>query len=167
MELLSSHGLPEDRREAEYVISKSDFLLAENWDKRFGVGLWDIIMDRIHHDNFNIMPQAFIELISLPANEFNESMREVFAGTKKGKSIVEDIVNNITQNKGFSDIDSKIINKDDTEYFSPEELIGIAGVNETDTTSAGSYAYDAPCFIDDETADHSNMIAKSIKDGLG
>lgn len=166
MELLSSHGLPENKKDADYIISKADFLLVENWDKRFGVGLWDILMDRLNHNNFDIMPSVFIELVSIPVEDFNKYMREIFAGTKKGKKIINDIVDNINSDNNFKTIESTIANKNKEQYFTPEELINSNELNETDTFSAGNYTYDAPAFLDDETSDHSNLIAKSVKDGL-
>lgn len=167
MELLSSHGLPDDRTSAEYIIGQADFLLAENWDKRFGVGMWDILMDTIKHENMNILPAAFVELISIPTDNFDKVMREVFAKTKKGKQIIEDLVSGISTDSKFNEIDNSLSVDNDEEFFTPEELIAsVDGITETDTTSAGSYSYDAPAFLDAETADHSNMIDKSVKDGL-
>lgn len=166
MELISSNGLPEERQDAQYIIGKADFALATNWDKRLGIGMWDILMDTIGYDNFHIMPNVFIELISMHYSDFNKTMREVFAKTKKGKRVINDIVNNVNRELKFNEIESKISWQDnDDDFFSPEELIGDT-IHETNTTSVGDYSYDAPAFLDDETADHSNIIAKSVQDGL-
>lgn len=166
MELISSAGLPDSARDAEYVIGKADFMLAESWDKRLGVGLWDMIMGSIGYENSDIMPLVFSEIVSLKMYEFNDTLREIFANTKKGKQYVKDIVNNIRKGNQFDEINDavsiKTNNDDGDEFFSPEDLI--KGLNETDTTSVGDYTYDAPMFGDDETLDHSNMIAKSIQE---
>lgn len=163
MELLSSHGLPEIKTDAEYVIAKADFRLAENWDKRLGVGLWDILMNTIGYDNYSTIPYVFVELISLPLPDFQQSMREIFGLTKKGRKLIKDIIHNIERNKSFNEIEASANNSD--EFFTPEELIGEV-IGETDTFSAGDYTYDVPAFVDSETADHKNMISKSIEDGM-
>lgn len=166
MELLSSNSLPDDKKDTEYIINQSDFLLAENWDKRFGVGMWDILSDTTKPENANILPEVYLELISIQPSTFFKVMREVFAGTNKGKQIINNIVEEISKNKSFDEIDDTISDNSEEEFFTPEKLkAGVNGVNETSTTSAGDYTYDAPCFLDAETADHSNMIARSVEDG--
>lgn len=165
MELISSNGLPENRKDAEYVIGKADFLLATNWDKRLGVGLWDIIMDTIGYDNFNLLPSVFTELVSTPVKEFNYNIREIFGGTKKGKLYIKNIINDIHKSQEFTEIESKIHCETNNEFFTPEELIN-QNINETDTYSTGEYGYDVPVFSDPETSNHKNIIARSIKDGL-
>lgn len=167
MELLSSHGLPDDKQSASYIISQSDFLLAENWDKRFGVGMWDILVDAINPSNMHLLPEIFSELVSLPVNEFDNVMREILSGAKMGKKIIRDLIDEISRTSKFNEIDNTLSINKNNDYFTPEELIGnMDEMNETDTTNVGSYTYDTPAFLDDETADHSNMINKSIKDGL-
>jgi len=163
MELISSNGLPDDMRDAQYIISQADFLLAENWDKRFGVGLWDILMDTIKPENTNLMPNVFTELVTIPTDKFDKVMREIFAKTKKGKSIIESIVDEVSTSQKFNEIDNTLQSQSENdEFFTPEELIAGDKVHETDTSSAGDYGYDVPAFLDAETADHRNMISNSI-----
>ena len=123
MELICSHGLPKNKFDAEYVIGKSDFLLAYNWDKRIGVGLWDIIQEIIGDENLNLMPKIILELIKIPQNEFNYTMKEIFAKTKKGKQIVNNIIDEIKLGTEFENIENEITYNNNEEYFSPEELI--------------------------------------------
>lgn len=168
MELVSAHGLPEDRREAEYIINEADFLLAENWDKRFGVGMFDIINKITNNvENIQQLLDIFTELVMLEPDEFNNTMKEILGNTKKGKEIINNIINELSTNNNFNEFE-KVTKKASTGvgnniFFSPEELMA---VNETTTTfSAGNYQYDAPAFGDTETNDHSNLIQKSIEDG--
>lgn len=167
MELLSSHGLPDDRRSAEYIISQADFSLAENWDKRFGVGIWDLLTNSIKPENMDILSGIFVELVSADASEFNKIFREVLSGTKKGKLIIADIVDSLREVKEYGEMSSGRHAEDERDdFFTPEELISDDAVLvETDTASAGDYAYDAPLFLDDETGDHKNLISRSVSDG--
>ena len=95
MELLSAHGLPKNKKVADYVINKADFLAAEPWDMRMGPAIWGKFTDAVPADDFGLKHHAYAHLASLPANEFNNQMKEVMAGTKKGKKIVEDIISSV------------------------------------------------------------------------
>lgn len=168
MELLSSHGLPKNKKYAEYIINKADFTLAENWDKRFGVGLWDLICDKLLDNNLKY--DVFVKLIETPVDEFNKTLREIFAGTKKGVKLLNDIENIVSKEKHFNEFDSILSNEssdysigaDDGGYFSIEELGGIIKDSVT-TSTAGDYTYDVPVFGDAESNNHTNMIANGQK----
>jgi hypothetical protein len=95
MELLSAHGLPKNKQICDYVINKADFLAAEPWDMRLGPALWGKFTDMIEPDDFNLKHQAYYKLASLPANEFNPQMKEIMAGTKKGKKIINEIMDEV------------------------------------------------------------------------
>ena len=119
MELMSSHGLPDNRRDAEYVIGKADFLLAENWDKRFGVGLYDLFSKLVKDKK--LLPEIFVELISLDVDQFNNRMKEIFAGTRKGKSFVDHLEREIEREQGFSSIESILGESSDDEGSQGED----------------------------------------------
>lgn len=184
MELVASHGLPKNRREAEYVIGKADFSLAENWDKRFGVGLYDLFVKNIQ--NKKLQTEVFAELVELEPERFFIKTKEVFANTKKGKEFITNLEKYITRGRGFDDIDKAIgvnnndfntfdvntggndtdfyferedfnLGVDDGGYYHVDELGGLITDSVT-TTSAGDYTYDVPLFGDEETLNHKDMI---------
>jgi hypothetical protein len=126
LELAISHGLPKEKEKAMYVVGKSDFKLAELWDMRFGIPLWEMINAQLKDDvesNFLLM-----ELSKLPVNAFNNSMAEIFAKTKEGQETLEDIISDIKRSKekdefdDFMSIQQKRHQMDD-EFFTPDELI--------------------------------------------
>lgn len=127
LELAISHGLPHDRKKAMYVVGKADFKLAELWDMRFGTVLWNIIDSQIDGDG--VEPNfLFMELSKLPCDEFNEVMTEIFAKTRDGKEILNQIVDQIRRDKDKDDFDDFIKSKSskhqiDDEFFEPDELI--------------------------------------------
>ena len=88
LELFISHGLPSDKRTAMYVVGKSDFLKAEPWDMRLGPGLWQILQSSFNDITTQELPYLLRGLSSLDVDRFNFLMKEVFAKTKKGKSIM-------------------------------------------------------------------------------
>ena len=140
MELLSAHGLPKDKRSGEYVIGKADFLAAEPWDMRLGPAIWGKFTDAIDADDFDLKHHIYSEIAALPVDEFNVKMREILAGTKEGKKIIKDIVNEVRNglqedefNEAMTEIDSG--NDDDindTEGFDFEELM--KDINSEDST---------------------------------
>lgn len=95
MELLSTHGLPRNDKMRKYVIDKSDFAKAESWDMRFGPGLWDKFVDAIDEDDYKIKQHLYHEVVQMPATEFHEFMREILAGTNKGKQQLADLATTI------------------------------------------------------------------------
>lgn len=134
-ELFSSHGLPEDNKKAMYIIRKSDFLVAEPWDLRFGMGIIDMLHDSLTKKfqtdllfKTNKLPFFFSELCSLPVEEFNDVMKNFLLGTKKGKIIALEMDSEISHDfeyQTFKDrinqknINTSLISDGD---FSKEEL---------------------------------------------
>ncbi len=118
MELLSAHGLPKNKKIGEYVINKADFLAAEPWDMRIGPGLWERFTQSIEPDDFKLKHHIYSELAALPVREFNMKMREIMAGTKEGKKIVQLIVDDIKkglQEDEFNDAMNEISGNDSDE----------------------------------------------------
>lgn len=119
MELLSAHGLPKDKKMLEYVTNKADFLAAEPWDMRLGPAIWGRFTEMIDADDFNMKHHVYSELASLPAREFHEQMKEIMAGTKRGKTIVKEIVagvkRDIQEEEYNNALDELGMNEDDGE----------------------------------------------------
>ena len=124
-ELVISHGLPEKRDRAEYIMKKADFKLCENWDARIGLPLWERVVDSCRED---FDPCFMLMSISkMSVDEFNESMQEVFKKTRKGERIINDICDDIEYNKEKDDFDDYMTSKNDgieldDGYFTESEL---------------------------------------------
>lgn len=125
-ELFASHGLPSDNKKANYIIHKADFLLAEPWDLRMGVGIWDLITKNI--EDTKLMPYFFTKLCEKPVDEFNEQIQEILANTKKGEEIVEHLIKESEKEFEMMNIHSFIQDKNNDEtlindsYFSSEDF---------------------------------------------
>ena len=89
-ELFASHGLPEDNNKALYIIKQSDFLSAEPWDLRMGVGLWHFIGKEV--DNTQVLPYLFSTICEMKVDDFNTFLQEVFAQTKLGKKQLRELI---------------------------------------------------------------------------
>ena len=129
MEVLSSHGLPKNKKLAEYVINKADYLSAEPWDMRLGPALWERFTNNIEPDDFNLKHHIYSELAALPVNEFNHKMREILANTKEGKKIISELVNSIKndfQQEDFNEAMKKMDNNDNlTDGWDINEIDGL------------------------------------------
>jgi hypothetical protein len=126
MELLSSHGLPENPKLRNYVINKADFLEAEPWDMRLGVGIWEKLVDALPDEHFDMRHHVYMELAALPVKEFNGIMKEIMAGTKKGKEYIADIVKDIIKEIKEDEYNDSVNNMyKDGDGYSPDDLDNI------------------------------------------
>jgi len=95
MELMSQHGLPKDKEDREYVVSKSDFFESEFWDLRVGPAIWKKFLDSIDANDYDIMPLLYHEIVQMPANEFNQFMNDLVNDNINGKKKLQKIANKI------------------------------------------------------------------------
>lgn len=142
-ELFSSHGLPKNNKKANYILKKADFLLAEPWDMRFGVELWDRMFGDI--EDTNIIPYVFMLFVKMPSDEFNKSAKEILANTKLGNEIKTNLIKDATYNSGYQEFTNRVnarnVNKAviNDGYFSAAEIDGL----ELDDTSINDIITDA------------------------
>lgn len=121
MEVLSGHGLPTQENITEYVINKADFIQAEPDDMRFGPGLWRKFCDCIPPEDFNIKHHAYVDLVQLPPDEFNHVMKEMIAGTKLGKSKINEMLSEAKREIQEDEYNQSMKGRDD--LFDIEDLL--------------------------------------------
>lgn len=123
MEAFAAHGLPKNKKEASYVMSKADFLAAEPWDMRMGPVLWKYFEEAMQEPDTRLVPNIFVEIISLPLNEFNNLMKEIFAKTKKSKKVFELVKQEIEERIEYSDFQDRMQTRStETNVISDEFL---------------------------------------------
>ena len=105
-ELFSAHGLPQDREKAQYIIKKADFVLAEPWDLRLGVGLWRMIFGGV--EDTNMIPYMFTSFVKIPTDEFNLSVKEILSNTEKGNEIINTLIANAEYDNGYQQFTNRI-----------------------------------------------------------
>lgn len=127
-ELFISHGLPKDRELAVAVLGKSDFLKAEPWDMRIGPHIWDMFSKSVTDISTQELPYLIKKVAMLDVDKFNFLMKEVLAGTKKGRRIMATICKRAKDEKDYSrfvdKMDKMKANKGiiTDDYIHPEEL---------------------------------------------
>lgn len=105
-ELFSAHGLPQDKAKAQYIIKKADFVLAEPWDLRLGVGLWNRIFGDV--EDTNMIPYMFTAFVKIPTHEFNNSVKEILSSTEKGNEIINALMTNAEYDNGYQQFQNRI-----------------------------------------------------------
>ena len=105
-ELFSAHGLPSDREKARYIIKKADFVLAEPWDLRLGVGLWKRVFGKVQ--DTNMIPYMFTSLVSMSEDEFTIAMKEILSATKRGDEIINDLMQQAEYDNGYQQFTNRI-----------------------------------------------------------
>lgn len=134
-ELFSAHGLPQDTKKAQYVVKKADFVLAEPWDLRLGVGLWKRVFGKIQ--DTNMIPYMFQSLASLNTDEFYLSMKEILSLTKKGNEIIDNLMASAEHDNGYQQFTNRINDKNlnqsliNDSYFNGAETNGYEVDDET------------------------------------
>lgn len=133
-ELFSSHGLPQDIEKAQHIVKKADFILAEPWDIRLGVGLWRMFFGDV--EDTNVVPYMFTKFVSLPVEEFNIASKEILSSTVKGKKIINALMKDSEYDSGYQQFKNRINAKNldksliKDSYFTGAEANGY----EIDTT---------------------------------
>lgn len=122
MEILSSHGIPENPKIAEYVLERADFMAAEAWDMRLGPPIWERFLKCIPEDDYNLKHHVYTELVSLPADEFHESFREILMGSRKGKAIINEFLVDIKDDLRNDEFDNVVDKINDDENLGPQDL---------------------------------------------
>ena len=122
MEILSYHGLPKNPKIAQFVIDKADFMAAESWDMRLGPPIWEAFAEAIPSEDFNLKHHVYVELVSLPVEEFNKTLKEILMGTRAGKAKVEEMLENVKDELKNDEFDNAMEMLSDDDYFGPEDL---------------------------------------------
>ena len=122
-EVCGSYCLPDDKKKTNMILHKADFLVAEAWDLRLGVGLWDKIEACYDINVTSHIPYVFTSLAGLQGDEFNDMMQNVFCHTKKAQEYIKGIIDDVEYDQAYqtfkqdiqtSDLKKCLIN-DDTE----------------------------------------------------
>lgn len=97
MELFSHQGEPDNKELFLEVMALEDTLEKEMWDLRLGASIWDRLRSQypdevLEEENKELQNYILVELFKLPAKEFLNVMREIMAGTNKGKKIMNDLL---------------------------------------------------------------------------
>ena len=128
IDMLSTYGLPDDMESARRVTNIADALENDPWNMRFGPVMWNRIVSAIPKFQTEYFPYFYKTLTELSPEEFSSIMKEVFAGTKKGKEQILSIYNQSKYDNEYDDFTNDLAlkrGKDliDDDCFTEEELM--------------------------------------------
>ena len=128
MELFSTHGLPDKKSSAEYIMKKTDCVEGEMWNMILGPEMWNIFSESVGDLDIKYLPLLFTRLSELNVDEFTEIMQEVFGRTRSGKEMMQKFVENVVDEIDYEDFEDSIgmknLNKNmiSDAYLTPEDL---------------------------------------------
>ena len=102
-EVLGTHGLPDDPKQAEMVMAAEDTVPAEAWDLKLGPVFWELLQKSYpieiltEDDMKHIQHYLFMRLSAMPAEDFFELFREVLEEKPSGKQKIQRMVNEIVR----------------------------------------------------------------------
>ena len=123
-ELFASHSLPTDNGKAKYILENSDFLLAEPWDLRLGVPLWNKVAYEI--DDTKLLPFFFSNLCNLRVDDFNSVLSEVLGNTKQGKQELAELIDSSYREMEMTDFTHMVDLKNSETGVINDEYIATA-----------------------------------------
>lgn len=154
-ELFSAHGLPSDRAKAEYVVKRADFVLAEPWDLRLGVGLWNMIFGNV--EDTNMIPYMFTSFVKIPTDEFNISVKEILSNTEKGNEIINNLITNAEYDNGYQQFTNRINAKNLDKSLIKDSYFNAAETN----------GYEIDGEQDDEVIEEDGMDEGNVYQSFG
>ena len=128
MELFASHGLPDKKSSAEYVMKKTDNVEAEFWNMLLGPEMWNIFASAIGDMDIKYLPLLFTKVSELPGDEFCDMMADVLGKTKRGGELMSGLVDEVTDEIDYEEFEDSIgmknMNKNmiSDSYMTPEDL---------------------------------------------
>jgi hypothetical protein len=102
-EVLGTHGLPDDPRQAEMVMASEDTVPAEAWDLKLGPVFWELLQKAYpieiltEDDMKHIQHYLFMRLGAMPAEDFFKLFKEVLEEKPSGKEKIQRMVNEIVR----------------------------------------------------------------------
>jgi len=81
MELMSSHGLPEDTPTREQVLKEADTLEDESWDIRFGPEIWKKLLSYLNINDINgrALSVLYYNLVRMDAATFSDFVNRILS----------------------------------------------------------------------------------------
>lgn len=127
IDILSTYGLPDDIGASKRITNIADALENDPWNMRFGPVMWNRIVSSIPKFQTENFAYFYKMLSELPVENFSELMKEVFAGTKRGKTEIEKIYNQSKYENEYNQFTNDLAikrGKDiiDDDCFTEEEL---------------------------------------------
>ena len=119
-EIFGTHGLPDDPRQQEMILSAEDTLPAEIWDSRLGPVFWEKFLatyplELFDDDKKHIQHYLFMRFSALNAEEFMRVAKLILKGDPQGEKFIQGMVNDIVKELKEQDYKEAMGYDDDEE----------------------------------------------------
>lgn len=119
-EIFGTHGLPDDPRQQEMILSAEDTLPAEIWDSRLGPVFWEKFLatyplELFDDDKKHIQHYLFMRFSALNAEEFMRVAKLILKGDPQGEKFIQGMVNEIVKELKEQDYKEAMGYDDDEE----------------------------------------------------
>jgi len=126
-EVFGTHGLPDDPRQAEMVLSAEDSLPSEIWDSRLGPIFWEKFVstypiELFEDDMKHIQHYLFMRFSSLSAEEFMTLAKKILKGDPDGQRIIQRMVDEIVKELKEQDYKDAMGDEDEDEGYDDVDL---------------------------------------------
>jgi hypothetical protein len=126
-EVFGTHGLPDDPRQAEMVLSAEDSLPSEIWDSRLGPIFWEKFVstypiELFEDDMKHIQHYLFMRFSALNAEEFMTLAKKILKGEPEGQRIIQRMVDDIVKELKEQDYKDAMGDEDEDEGYDDVDL---------------------------------------------
>jgi hypothetical protein len=126
-EVFGTHGLPDDPRQAEMVLSAEDSLPSEIWDSRLGPIFWEKFvatypMELFEDDMKHIQHYLFMRFSVLNAKEFMTLAKKILKGEPEGLRIIQRMVDDIVKELKEKNYKDAMGDEDEDEGYDDVDL---------------------------------------------
>jgi hypothetical protein len=130
MEMLFSHGLPDDPRQKEMVVGSSDTLPSEIWDTRLGPYFWEKFLEAhpetLFEDEKKMLRNYLVmELGRLSVDEFFKVWKSILSGSNYGKDYIQKLVNKIDDELRKAEMEKSLSDDEDDDIDLNDLLSGL------------------------------------------
>lgn len=135
-EVFGTHGLPDDPRQQEMVMSAEDTLPAEIWDSRLGPIFWEKFMaaypaEIFEDDMKHIQHYLFMRFSKLNAEEFFRVAKLILSGNPQGNQFIQRMVDEIVKELNEYEAEQSYSSDDDDDLGDDDldDLLGGLGIS--------------------------------------
>jgi hypothetical protein len=134
-EVFGTHGLPDDPRQAEMIMSSEDTLPAEIWDSRLGPIFWEKFTETypaelFDEDKKHIQHYLFMRFSKLSAEEFFRIAKLILSDNPKGTEFIQRMVDEIVKELRQYESDAALYDdNDDLDDDDLDDLLGGLGIS--------------------------------------
>jgi hypothetical protein len=119
-EIFGTHGLPDDPKQQEMIMSAEDTLPAEIWDSRLGPIFWEKFLQAHPAELFEeeqkyLQHYLFMRFSKLEPEEFFELSKQILMGRSEANQILQRMVDEIVEILKKYEYESKMSDDDDDD----------------------------------------------------